>query len=129
MYQLKSLQSINPNYKISFQLKNELKFSSQPIQSSIKLKCIEGSHIVPTFCFISSIISMFRNPILMKKENTIYHREEYLMPNSIPVKSNSLVYDDIHTSEWFSKSHKKSINSSITHNDTLNILCPASSHP
>ena len=60
----------------------------------------------------------------MKRENTIYHTEEYLDPNSQTVKSNSLVYDDIHTSEWFSKTHEKIIKHSNTHNDTLNILCP-----
>ena len=58
----------------------------------------------------------------MTKENTIYHEDSYLFPNSPSIKEKSTVYDDIHTSDWFSTTHRQLISSGNDNNHNTSIL-------
>ena len=109
-----------------------LEFSMKPLQTHIVLDQIEQPKMVPTFCFLSSVVSMLQNPHLMTRNNTLYHQDLYLNPlDSVEAAHNNNDYNDIHTSEWFKEAYKEKISyrsqSTSLHFDLASpipILCP-----
>lgn len=78
----------------------------------------EGLEVeITTFDFLSNVISLLNDPMLMKQTNTLYHREEYMNPQNF--KEDFKRYDDIHTANWYLQTHSKMISDKCTQ-----ILCP-----
>ena len=76
---------------------------------------------IPTFDFVSSVLSLLNDPILTCPKNLLYlQHSSYLQPSNIDNCNEEDMYlDDIHTSDWFRHTHKRMIT-----NSSEEILCP-----
>ena len=109
----------------------DLQFSMKPIETHIPLEGVEGKFPITTFCFVSSIIGLLQNPILMRKDNTLYHQPLYNDPSKEEYNQKN-VYNDIHTSDWFKDTHAQIVDknnrqlneSHINKDSSMNLLCP-----
>ena len=80
------------------------RFSLLPYESSIKLdNCNNAEVKISRFDFVSNVVSLLKDPSLMKFENTLYHHKEFLDP----VEHSSNSFADVHTSDWFCESFKR----------------------
>ena len=76
-------------------------FNLFPCLETVQLSQSTTPAKIPKFNFKSLIVSLFLDPVIMKKENLLMFESAYIDPNS----ANHEKFGDIHTGYWFKNAH------------------------
>ena len=91
-------------------------FNTSPILKKLYLSCYSHNKYqveIPTFDFLSSVMSIFQDLSLMKFDNLLYNDHSFMDPkvnNGGNIDGNVMDdINDIHTGNWFKRTHKMMI--------------------